>query len=183
MPTTKSKQDVLLLHGASFSAQNWKEIKTLETFGALGYRMVAINRPDELKASVKKTIALEFLVNLIQALKLDKPIVVSPSASGELAIPLLGMGEEHIRGFVSLAPVTTDLFTPEHYKNVKVPILIVYGEKDTGLGHQSLENLKNIPNHKTYVMKDGGHAAYISKPDVFHQCLYSFLEDITAKNT
>lgn len=47
VPTTKPIQDVLLLHGASFSAQNWKEIKTLETFGALGYRMVAINRPGE----------------------------------------------------------------------------------------------------------------------------------------
>lgn len=48
-PTKKSKQDVLLLHGQKFSADDWKKIKTLQTFGALGYRVVAINQPDKFK--------------------------------------------------------------------------------------------------------------------------------------
>lgn len=61
--------------------------------------------------------------------------------------------------------------------------MIVYGERDRGLGQQSLTDLKNIPDHKIFVMKDGGHAAYISRPEEFHLYLYNFLEDITAKST
>lgn len=70
--------------------------------------------------SVGKDLAVEFLVKLIEALKLNKPVVVSPSASGRLAIPLLVLGGDQIQGFVALAPVATDLFTPDDYKKVKV---------------------------------------------------------------
>lgn len=69
------------------------------------------------------------------------------------------------------------------YMFFQVPALIVYGEKDTVLGQQSLKNLKNIPNSKDFVMKDGGHSAYMDKPDEFHLYLYNFLEDVTPKTT
>lgn len=76
-----------------------------------------------LTGSVPSKDAVEFMVNLIKALKLHKPVVVSPSASGQLTIPLLVKKQEHIGGFVSLAPVATNSVSSEVYQNIKVKIL------------------------------------------------------------
>jgi len=40
-----SDQSVFFLHGASFSSETWKEIKTLQLVAAMGYRAVAVDIP------------------------------------------------------------------------------------------------------------------------------------------
>ena len=47
-------------------------------------------------------------------------------------------------GFVPVAPVGTGRFSSA-FPSIRVPTMIVYGEKDTGLGTESLANLMNIP--------------------------------------
>ena len=44
-----------------------------------------------------------------------------------------------------VAPVGTGSKSSEFYRGLSVPTMIVYGERDTGLGHQSRDNLVNIP--------------------------------------
>ena len=43
--TEGSKQDVLLLHGAKFSAETWRELGTLAVLVEAGYRVHALDLP------------------------------------------------------------------------------------------------------------------------------------------
>ena len=66
-----------------------------------------------------------FLTDLISALGLDRPVLVSPSLSGSYTLPfLLGSEPEKAldktRGYVPVAPIFTDKFTEEIYKKCQV---------------------------------------------------------------
>ena len=59
---------------------------------------------------------------------------------------------------------------------MKVPTLIVYGEKDLGLGTQSYQDLKEIATAtEAYILKGARHPAYLDRPDEWHKLLYNFL--------
>ena len=60
--------------------------------------------------------------------------------------------------------------------NIKIPVLIITGEKDTTVlpAHQS--KLKNwIPGSRQELIPDAGHAASIDTPDEFNRLLVNFL--------
>ena len=69
-----------------------------------------------------------FLTDVIAALKLDRPVLVSPSLSGSYTLPfLLGAqpekAAEKCRGYVPVAPIYTDQFEEEVYKKCQVSSL------------------------------------------------------------
>ena len=69
-----------------------------------------------------------FLTDVIAALKLDRPVLVSPSLSGSYTLPfLLGAqpekAAEKSRGYVPVAPIYTDQFEEEVYKKCQVSSL------------------------------------------------------------
>uniref|UniRef100_A0A3B1JUS6 Uncharacterized protein n=1 Tax=Astyanax mexicanus TaxID=7994 RepID=A0A3B1JUS6_ASTMX len=53
-----------------------------------------------------------------------------------------------LKAYIPVAPICTNKFTAEQYRDVQVPTLIVYGDQDTQLGEVSLKNLSNLPNHR-----------------------------------
>ena len=55
---------------------------------------------------------------------------MSPSMSGEYAVPFIFTYPSLLGGWVPVSPVSLDTHTLEQYKGVKVPTLAVYGEKD-----------------------------------------------------
>ena len=66
-----------------------------------------------------------FLTDVIAALKLDRPVLVSPSLSGSYTLPfLLGAqpekAAEKCRGYVPVAPIYTDQFEEKVYKKCQV---------------------------------------------------------------
>ncbi|KAL5012867.1 hypothetical protein ScPMuIL_011418 [Solemya velum] len=177
-----SKVDVLLLHGAAFSSKNWEDIKTLQSLASWGYRAVAVDLPGgkgESKGSIP-TDKVQFMVELIKILGLKSPVIISPSMSGQYSLPFLfkdpNAVTSYCRGYVPVAPTGTTAYTEAEYKKLKVPTLIVVGSKDPSLGPESVKNLKNIPESEVFTINDAGHAAYINKPDEFHEKLQLFLK-------
>ena len=70
-----------------------------------------------------------FLTDVISALGLDRPVLVSPSLSGSYTLPfLLGWQPEKahdkVRGYIPVAPIFTDKFTEEVYKKCQVNLLV-----------------------------------------------------------
>ena len=72
-------------------------------------------------------------------------MVVSPSMSGRFSLDVLLRSPGLMCGFVPVAPVTADRVSPSAYAAVTVPTLVIYGDKDTGLGRTAAKHLQQIP--------------------------------------
>ena len=100
-------------------------------------------------------------------------------------------------GWVPVAPVSTQLARAE-LPGVTVPTMIVYGERDTGLGTGSSRDLAAIPTSTqpqvrgssiiyTYlseyclccqILPGAGHPAYLDQPELWHQLLHNFISNL-----
>ncbi|XP_039198551.1 protein ABHD14A isoform X1 [Crotalus tigris] len=174
---------VIFLHGQSFTSKTWETLGTLALLAENGYRAVAIdlpgygNSPRSTSAGTAKG-RISFLEQVFKELGLQKPILISSSMSGRYSIPFLFSSGERLKGFVSIAPVGTKDFTAQQYQQVETPTLIIYGQRDTDLGVQSLQSLQQIPRSRVVMLLGAGHACYLDKPQEFHKALLSFLSEL-----
>ncbi|NXL94845.1 ABHEA protein, partial [Alectura lathami] len=116
-----------------------------------------------------------FLERVLERLGMRRPVLVSPSMSGRFALPFVMARSDRLAGFVPIAPVGTRDYTAAQYRQVQTPTLILYGDNDTGLGHQALQSLQQLPRHRVVVLPGAGHACYLDKPEDFHRALLGFL--------
>jgi len=175
----KSNKVLVLLHGQAFTSQTWiNQVPTVTTMASLGHRVIAVDLPGYGNTEKKADNKGEFLFAFLNAVLGDdvKPVVVTPSMSGSFIIPLLQDHPDRLLGWVPVAPVNTGAPGDKFYKDLTVPTMIVYGEKDTGLGHTSRDNLVKMPNStKPQVLPGAGHPAYLDQPDLWHKLLYNFM--------
>ncbi|XP_033106543.1 protein ABHD14A-like [Anneissia japonica] len=170
---------LLFLHGQSFKSLTWKDLGTLIVMASYRYRTVAIDLPgygETPKSDIPNK--ADFLMDVMTALKIEKPILISPSMSGQYALPLVMKHAEALKGYVPVAPVATESFSDAEYKNNQIPALVVYGEKDTMLGEKSASKLRLFPNSQEHKLKDAGHAAYLNQPLEFHRLLRDFSDKL-----
>ncbi|NXP10193.1 ABHEA protein, partial [Thinocorus orbignyianus] len=132
--------------------------------------------PAEMVSSVQGRVA--FLDHVLQELGMQRPVLVSPSMSGRFALPFLLAQGDQLAGFVPIAPVGTKDYTAEQYQQVQTPTLILYGDRDTRLGLQALQNLRHLPRHQVAMVPDAGHACYLEKTEDFHRTLLGFLRQL-----
>ncbi|XP_045348977.1 protein ABHD14A isoform X4 [Leopardus geoffroyi] len=120
----------------------------------------------------------ELLERVLRDLEVRNAVLVSPSLSGRYALPFLIQGHHQLRGFVPIAPASTQNYTQEQFWAVKTPTLILYGELDRILARESLRQLRHLPNHSVVKLRDAGHACYLHKPQDFHLVLLAFLDHL-----
>lgn len=65
----------------------------------------------------------ELLEHVLRDLEVQNAVLVSPSLSGQYALPFLMRGHRQLRGFVPIAPTSTQSYTQEQFQAVKVPHL------------------------------------------------------------
>ncbi len=177
---THCTKTVLLLHGASFKAETWRQIGTLDILTKEGYRAVAVDLPgfgdsagslEGMDVKQRK----QWISELLTVLKIERPVVVAPSMSGRIALPWLIADSESASGLVAVAPVTI----PEHAKNLKkirVPVLAIWGEKDALVPEQHADQLvEAVADGEKVIIRGAGHAAYMNDPGAFHFELLNFL--------
>lgn len=178
-----SGEVIVLLHGAAFKSQTWLDLGTIHKLSAMGHRVFAIDLPGfgESRGSRISGTNEDYLAKLINDLGVTYPIVLSPSMSGGFSIPFLLKFSQSLAAYVPVAPVGTNAVTKEKAKKMNVPTLIIYGEKDHGLGHRSRDDLLNIPTSQAVVLPNAGHPAYLDQPELFHKLLYNFIKQVHAK--
>ncbi|XP_050568661.1 protein ABHD14A [Cygnus atratus] len=174
------RPDVLFLHGQAFTSATWEALGTLALLAGEGHRAVAIDLPGYGDSPPTGTVATQqgrvaFLERIVEELGLRRPVLVSPSMSGRFALPFLLLRGDRLAGFVPIAPVGTRDYAVGQYQQVQTPTLILYGDRDTGLGHQALQSLRHLPRHRVVVLPGAGHACYMDKPGDFHRALLGFL--------
>ena len=171
---------LVFLHGASFTSETWKDLGTLDYFAKLNYKVTAVDLPGfgHSKDVPSPPDKAQWLEDFLNKLQIERPVVVSPSMSGSFSLPFVMSGQQRVRGFIPVAPTSTRQFSKEEYERLQVPTLIVYGEKDTSLGLQSLENLRNIRGSTVHMMKDANHPCYLKNPEEFHTTVQKFLSTL-----
>lgn len=168
-------QPVLLLHGASFSAETWHQIHTIQVLAEAGYRVFAVDLPGHGKSEKSQASHEDWLRNLLDALGIKRPVIVSPSMSGSYALPLVVSHPSRISGFVAVAPVAIMTYR-DRLNQITVPVLAIWGEKDHTIPLEQADLLvRSVKDGKKAIIAGGSHAPYMSNPDAFHKVLLDFL--------
>ncbi len=171
--------DVLLLHGARFDSETWRSLSTLDLLAKAGFHVVALDLPGYGRSEVSPFDPEVFLAEAMTALGLESAAIVSPSMSGQYSFPLLIRSPEKVAGFVPVAPAGSDKYL-RLLKKVKVPTLIIWGEKDEIIPMAKSDALAAVlEDAKRVILKDAGHPCYIDRPEEFHRELLSFLKSLS----
>jgi LmbE family N-acetylglucosaminyl deacetylase len=164
---------VVLLHGARFQAETWKEIGTMKALAQAGYKVIAVDLPGYGKSSPSQGAARTWLRGLLDLLK-----VISPSMSGRYALPLVTEEPQRVSGLVAVAPVGIPTYKDQLHR-ITVPVLAVWGEHDDVIPQEQANLLvDSVKQGRKVIIPGGSHAAYMSDPAAFHRELLKFLGEL-----
>jgi hypothetical protein len=174
------KVDLVLLHGAAFTKENWKKSGILDKLchvPKLSVTALDLNHRGNHKD----------LKNVLDGLRAKaviqgKPVpLVTPSASGYTIIDWITTGNiDDLVNYVGYwIPVASPSITSAKESDLeqlkgRIPILAIYGSKDKG-GKAVSKRLESISSAKR-VEIDGGHPCYLDSPDDFIKELLKFLK-------
>lgn len=169
---------VVLLHGASFSSATWRQIGTIQALADAGYRVYAIDLPGFGESEACHAGAETWLKGLLDTLALSTPVVVSPSLSGQYALPLVTSEPERIKALVAVAPVAI-MHYREQLPRIRAPVLAVWGEHDRLIPQEQADLLVEAsPQGRKTIIAGGSHAPYMSDPAAWHVALFKFLNEL-----
>lgn len=169
---------VVLLHGARFEAATWRDIGTIEFLARRGHRVVAVDLPGFGRSPEAEIDAETFLAALLKALGVERPVVVSPSMSGRVALPLLTAQSGLVSGWVAVAPVGIGQHR-ESLGGINCPVLAIWGENDSVVPREWQGVLvEAVPGAEAVVLDAAGHACYMDDAPGFHAAVGEFLEGL-----
>ncbi len=177
-----NNKSVLFLHGASFSCQTWQDIGTLKLLAEKGYRAVAIDLPGFGNSEMVTGSPAKVLLELIEQLNLNKPVLISPSMSGSYSLPFIVNYPEKLSGFVPVAPVAIMMFI-EQLQGIELPTLAIWGSNDKIVPMEVADELlKAMPKAQKIILENAGHACYMRATDRFHEHLVNFIDRISSES-
>lgn len=166
---------ILLLHGAAFDSGTWQKLGTIGVLANAGHRVIAVDLPGFGKSPARASDPSSFGVELLAHLGIDRVVVVSPSMSGSVSLPLVFHHPDRVAGYVPIAPVGSVEYAKK-LKNSPVPALVVWGEKDRLFPPARAKALaESFEKAEVLILPGARHPAYLDQPEMFHEALLKFI--------
>lgn len=190
-PSSSSVVEVLLLRGASFTHEHWRESGILEALcradpalsvTAADLRTVGAARP------AAQLVGLARALSDAEGLTTGAPlVVVSPSASGKDVVALAARHDDDasslrtvVRAWVPVASPaikTTSETVLKRFANENVPVLALHGTTDS-MGAKVSAKLRTFADAEVSTF-EGGHAGYFQQQEDFVDQLVTFLHKLS----
>jgi len=172
---TGSQKDIILLHGAKFSAATWQNLGTLEVLSEAGYRSHALDMPGFGKSVPCPASTVQLLHEFIVQEQINLPVLVGPSMGGSICLDYYFAYPESVRCLVLLGTVGIHKHR-DRFRAVNVPCLLVWGENDTVSPLTDARFLqREIPDVELVILENASHPCYLDQPDQWHRSLVEFL--------
>lgn len=186
----KEKPSVVFFHGNAFSLDNWVSIGTLDLIARAGFSVYALDLPvgrssqssrvEKEKVQDYVPILEEIFAKLGIGDKSHPVVLVGPSMGGGFALAYSIAHPDLVSALVLISPALRTL-DKASFSALEMPVLLLWGDKDDVFPVDDYgKNLKNqFPLAKLLILKGAGHAAYLDKPNEFHDLLLDFLGEIS----
>jgi len=172
-----SKGDVVLLHGAKFSSETWRELHTLDTLAEAGWRAHALDMPGYGSSPSSSVSAAGILHEALQYLAPEGAVLVGPSMGGRHCLDLYFSSPDGIRGLILVGTVGVGAYR-ERFREIAVPCLLVWGGEDTVSPPDSARFLeREIPDAELLMLEGARHPCYLDRPADWHERLLVFLRN------
>ena len=173
--------DLVLLHGAAFTKEDWKTSGILEKLchvPKLTVTALDLNHRGN-HEDLKKVLDGLRQTKIIAT---NKPVaLVTPSASGYSVVDWITTGSmdelvQYVGYWIPVASPSIKKADETSLKELKgrLPTLAIYGSKDSG-GKLVSERLQSFSGTKTVEIY-GGHPCYLDSPDIFIKEVLNFLK-------
>ncbi|WFO76363.1 alpha/beta hydrolase [Desulfurococcaceae archaeon MEX13E-LK6-19] len=179
---------IVFLHGYMFTSDVWNDINVLKVLEENNIPFLALDMPYGLKSKCnpKSRDPDENVMVVREAIHGIfgggiHPVLVGASLGGYIALKY--SVENPVLGLMLIAPVHgLDPNLVKNYKNLKVPVYIIYGTKDKIV---ELEEMKKLASHfersKLIIYEDAEHPAYLTYPERFKQDLLELYREIHSR--
>ncbi|GAU91248.1 hypothetical protein RvY_03544 [Ramazzottius varieornatus] len=184
IPEGTSKGDVLLLHTVQYHSDTWVKVDTLKILAAMGYRATAIDLPGfgHSQGSVLMGHrAVTFISSFLQTHEMKSPMIIAPGMAGSYAFPFVMSAPHQVRALIAISPTSLDKYSGENYRDLKVPLLLLYGSRErapskfaeTLLSNSTSAQVKTLPASTQ-------NTIYVDQPDEFHRLMYVVISRLEA---
>jgi len=164
---------IMFLHGYSFTSRVWRDIDALGLLDEERVPYAALDMPYGIRSGCSpKTRDPKASISLIRHVldkifEQQKAVIVGASLGGYMALKY--SASQPVSGLLLVAPVNSlgkDLV--QSYKDLNIPVHIIYGSKDKTVSLQEMEDLSSkITNCKLRVYSGASHPAYLDQPEDF----------------
>jgi len=188
--SNENRPTVIFLHGKSFKAETWLSIKTDEFLDKQKFNFIAVDYPGwGLSESNEEYYPIdpnadnagEFINKFINELKISNIALVGASFSVPFVINY-ALKKNNVNALILVGGVWNDNLKP-HMDKIKIPTLIIYGEKDKTVGLEPAYNYKKHIEHSLMeIVKNSGHPVYLDNPEEFFQIVSNFLNNYFVQN-
>lgn len=194
---TPKDNEILLLHGAAFTKENWVESEILQKLCLRGNDNVSENgrlsvTALDLSVQADGNGLKSAFDSLIEkgVLSGNPLVVVTPSASGKTIVSMITNSSTSsllkdtvkvwmpVASFAVMSVKDDDVF--QEFTKSKIPILAMNGDEDAK-GKSVTKRLVEFGNAKGVEMK-GGHPCYLDSPVVFVDTILAFLQDVQSSS-
>lgn len=161
--------NLILLHGARFRKEDWRDSGILGDFCTSNRRVTAL----DLAVSAPYTDLEAILNELVEQKLVSLPVdIISPSASGKTMVDFIQNGKSslqsnnYVRWWIPVACPAVKALEPEDFETIKstFKVLAIYGDQDEP-GKENSELLRQVG--APVVELKGSHPVYLDSPIEF----------------